>query len=227
MNYKVCIIGAGKGSRMEHFTKILNKALLPVHGKPAIAHIVESYDPELEIVFAIGYLGDQIKAYLEAAYPKRKFTWIEIENYAGPGSGPGLTLLACKEHLQCPFVLANVDAMTAGKIPEPNEDWFGVAEVDDTERFCSVKVDETNTIIRIDDKIKTNNKYAFTGIAGIFNYEIFWNALEGNDTLIAGERQVSNGFGALQKNGMKIRVLNWFDTGVPDAYKETCKKFPK
>ena len=227
MTYKICIIAAGKGSRMGDFTKVFNKALIPVHGKPAICHVIENYDPSIEIVFGFGYKGEQLKKFVETAYPDRIFKFVNVDNYDQLGSGPGYSLLCCKDELQCPFILANVDALTIGKIPEPLENWFGVGEVEDTERFCSVKVDEEGKVLEIMDKIKSDNKYAFTGISGIHDYQIFWAALEGNTGLIAGERQVSNGFQALKEKGMNIVVLNWFDTGTPETYEETNKKFPK
>ncbi|MBR9703716.1 hypothetical protein GOV10_06760 [Candidatus Woesearchaeota archaeon] len=212
---------------MKEFTANKNKALLPIHDKTAIEYIIEAYPEDAEFVFAIGYLGDQLKDFVGKIFPERKFTWVVVENFDGYGSGPGLSLLACKDFLQCPFVLANVDALVSGKVPSPDENWFGVAPVDDTSRFCSVSVDEEENILAIVDKQKTTNKYAFTGIAGIYDYKLFWDSLEDNKKLVAGERQVSNGFQALREVGMSIRVLDWFDTGVPEAYEATCRNFPK
>jgi len=42
-NYKVVIASAGTGSRLGVYTKNINKALLTVGGKPAIAYIIEKF----------------------------------------------------------------------------------------------------------------------------------------------------------------------------------------
>ena len=223
--YAVCIVAAGKGSRMGEFTKHLNKALLPVHGKPAIAYIVESYPANAEFVIALGYLGEMLQTYLLAAYPERSFTFVDVANYDQAGAGPGYSLLCCKEHLH-PFVLANVDALTVGLIPPPVNNWLGIARVEDTTRFCSVAIDDEGTIIRIDDKKKTNNRFAFTGIAGILDHSDFWKALAADEALIAAERQVSPGFQALLKLKLRGEVLEWYDTGVPESFAQTCRDFP-
>lgn len=227
MNYKICILAAGVGSRMGEFTETFNKALIPIKGKPTICHIIENYDSSIEIVFGIGYRGEQLKKYIQVSYPNRKINFVEVDNYDKPGSGPGYSLLCCKDKLQCPFILANVDALTVGDIPEPTKNWFGVAEVNDTSRFSSVKIDKNNRILQINDKEKTDNKYAFTGIAGIKDYKEFWEALERNTGLIAGERQVSNGFQVLKEKGMEIQLLKWFDTGTPNSYKHALENYPE
>ena len=224
MEWKVCITAAGKGTRIGPFTKVLNKALLPVKGKPAISWIIEAYPEDIEIVFALGYLGPQLRTFVTAAYPNRKFTFVDVDNWDRHGAGPGYSLLCCKNHLHCPFVFATVDAMVSGKVPPPDENWFGVAEVNDTTRFCSVKVDAHGKVARIDDKVKTDNRHAFIGIAGIKDDKAFFEALS-DRTLIAGEHQVSNGFQALLKKGLAIRVFDWYDTGTAETYEDTCKRW--
>ena len=56
MKYKVCILAAGVGSRMEPFTQHINKSLLPVDLKASISHIIEKFDVNIEIVIAGGHL---------------------------------------------------------------------------------------------------------------------------------------------------------------------------
>lgn len=211
---------------MGAFTSTFNKALLPVRGKPTISYIVEYYPPNVEIVCALGYRGEQLRDFLEAAYPDRRFRFVTVANYDGPGSGPGSSLLACKEYLQCPFIYASVDTLVAEVIPDPDHNWFGVAEVADTARFCSVKTNKHELVVQIDDKVKTDNKYAFIGLAGIHDYVVFWRALERDDTLIAGERQVSNGFQALTTVGLKAAIFHWYDTGTPERYAESRDAYP-
>jgi NDP-sugar pyrophosphorylase family protein len=226
-NYKVVILAAGVGSRMENFTKSFNKALIPVQGKPAICHTIEKFPENIVIVIALGYKKESLTDYLKTAYPKRKFSFVDVNKYEGPGTGPGYSLLQCKNELQCPFIFLSVDTLVREDIPAPVSNWFGLAQVPNTERFCSASIDsETEKITRIDDKIKTDNKFAFIGLSGVKDYEHFWRVLEGNETEIAGEIQVSNGFKSLIEKDMVGKVFTWFDTGTPSSYVHALENYP-
>jgi dTDP-glucose pyrophosphorylase len=43
MSFKVCILAAGIGSRMESFTQQINKSFLPVEFKAVISQIIEKF----------------------------------------------------------------------------------------------------------------------------------------------------------------------------------------
>jgi len=223
-NYKVLIPAAGIGSRMAGFSKTFNKVLLPIQGKPTICHIIEKFPEDVEIVIATGYKKETIIDYLSTAYPNRKITFVDVGKFEGPGSGPGYSLLQCKDHLNCPFIQFAGDTLVRENIPEPDQNWFGVIEVKDTERFCSAKV-EGGKITRLDDKVK-GNKHAFIGLAGVKDHETFWKALENDKTLISGEIQVSNGFRSLINPGMIPKTFSWFDTGTPASYEHALRNYP-
>ena len=70
----VLIPSAGIGSRLGHFTKNFNKAMIQVGSKPVISHIIESYPISTKFIIALGYKGSHIKEFLTLAYPKRKFS---------------------------------------------------------------------------------------------------------------------------------------------------------
>ena len=221
-NFKVCILAAGVGSRMGEVSKHVNKAVLPVNFKAVISHIIEKFNRKIEIVIAVGHNKETIDEYLELAHPDRKFSFVTVENYIGPGTGPGYSLLHCKEKLQCPFIFFAVDTIVLEDIPEPTKNWFGIAPVKDPEKYCTVKIQE-NLVCQIDDKIKTNNKFAFIGLAGINDYKVFFDALERNKEPISGEIQVSNGFKALLEKELEPVGFTWFDTGSLKNYIETNK----
>lgn len=225
MEYKVCILAAGIGSRMERFSEQLNKVLLPINGKPAICHIIEKFPEEIEIVIAVGYKKDSLICYLENAYPNRKLTFVVVNPYSGEGSGPGYSLFLCKTHLQCPFIHIAGDTLVREEIPWPDFNWLGVSEVNNTERFCSAKVND-GKVIRIDDKKKTDNKYAYIGLIGVFDWNSFWDSLGSNSETIEGEVQVSRGINALLEKDLSIKKFTWFDTGTPSAYKYALTNYP-
>jgi len=223
-NYKVCILAAGLGTRMGALSEHINKAVLPINFKAAISYIVEKFPKETEIVIAVGHKKETITDYLALAHPERRFTFVEVDKYIGPGTGPGYSLLQCKDHLHCPFIFVAADTIVLEEVPAPNENWFGISPVKDTEKYCTVKI-KNNLIYQIDDKIKTDNKFAFIGLAGIHDYEDFFSALEKNKELISGEIQVSNGFKHLIEKKLTPIGFTWFDTGSLNNYIETNKNF--
>ena len=68
---KAIIPVAGIGTRLRPHTHTQPKALIPIAGKPIIAHIVDSLIEAgvNEFVFIIGYLGDKIEEYIQKNYP--------------------------------------------------------------------------------------------------------------------------------------------------------------
>ena len=223
-NYKVCILAAGVGTRMGGLTDKINKAILPVDFKAVISHIIEKFQTEVEIVIAVGHKKELIKDYLDLAHPERKITYVEVDKYLGPGTGPGYSLLKCRDYINSPFIFFAADSLVLESIPSPKENWFGIAPVKETKNYCTVKI-KNNLIYQLDDKIKTNNKFAFIGIAGIKDYEIFFNALEENKEPKSGEIQVSNGFNRLIEHKLNPTGFTWFDTGTLENYKETNESF--
>ncbi|MFH1245529.1 MAG: hypothetical protein V1662_03510 [Candidatus Omnitrophota bacterium] len=223
-NYKVCILAAGIGARMGKLSAHANKAIFPVNFKAAISYIIEKFPAEIEIVVAVGYKKASVIDYLAIAHPDRKITFIEIDKYTGPGTGPGYSLLQCEKAIQRPFIFFSTDTIVLEDIPAPDKNWFGIASINTPERFCTVAI-EDNLICRIDDKVKTDNKFAFIGAAGIYDYDVFFRSLAADKSLICGELQVSNGFRSLIGKKLVPLKFTWFDTGTFNSYVETNKYF--
>lgn len=219
MKYQVCILAAGIGARMSPLTDSINKSLLPVNFKATISHIIEKFDKKTEIIIAVGHLQDSIKSYLECAHYDRNFTIVEVDNYDGVGSGPGYSLMQCKKHINKPFIFFASDTLVVEDIPLPSKNWLGISEVDETSSYCTARI-QNNEIISLDDKTDNRNKHAFIGLAGVYDYKLFFKSLEQNNKLIAGEYQVSNGFSSLIKNKLFPLNFSWFDTGNIEGYLE-------
>ena len=226
MDYKVCILAAGEGKRMLPLTKNFNKALLPISFKAAISHIIEKFPKEIEIVVAIGYEKEKIIQYLLCAHSDRKIQFVEIDNISGTGSGPGYSLLCCKNYLKVPFIFSSVDTIVQEDIPIPDHNWMGISPVKKSEEYCTVSVIDS-LIVRLDDKIKSNNKEAFIGLAGIKDYNFFFDYLEEDHSLIQNEKQVSNGFRSLIKKKLHPKTFTWHDIGKIDGYNIAKEKLSK
>ena len=224
MNYKVCILAGGVASQMGELTKHANAAILPINFKASISYMIEKFPEDIEIVIAVGHKKETVIDYLTLAYPNRNLKFVEVDRYVGPGTGPGYGLLSCKNNLQCPFVFAVADTIILEEIPKPEENWFGIAPTKETEKYCTVKI-KNNLVYQIDDKIKCDNKHLFIGLAGVKDYEHFWESLENNKEPLRGEIQVSNGFKSLIEKRLVPIGFTWFDTGTPESYKEAHLNF--
>ena len=193
VKYKVCVLAAGVGSRMGSLSDNIHKAILPVNFKAVISYIVEKFPKNIEIVVAVGHKKDTVKNYLALAHPERKFTFVEVNKYSGPSTGPGYSLLKCRNRLKCPFIFFAADTIVLEDIPMPDHNWFGIAPVKDPEQYCTVRI-KNNLIYHLDVKVKNNNRFAFIGLAGIRDYDVFFRALSANNKTTKEEIQVTNGF---------------------------------
>ena len=220
---KICILSAGVGSRIGSFTNMANKAILPLNNKAVISHIIDHYNgKDVEFIIAVGHEKSTVIDYLNVAYDNLKVKFVEIDNITGPGAGPGYSLLKCKKYLNEPFILTTADTIVFEKSPELSNNWVGISKVSNTKDFCSFKI-KNDKVIKIDDKIESSNEYAWIGLAGIKDYEIFFNALEKDQTCIKGETQISNGLCSLLEKELLVHKFTWFDTGSIENYEQAKK----
>lgn len=224
----LCILTAGKGSRLSNYSKLVNKALLPINKKAAISHIIDNFPIDTKLVIAIGHLGNQVKDFLTISYPKRKFIFIQIKNYSGKKSGPGKSLLACKKFLEKDFYFVSCDTIWQKKIKDKEiHNWMGVSKklYYDPQDYCNL-LSKNREIIKIKDKSQVPKNYKhFIGLAYIKDHELFWDGLK-NMKRNAGEYQVIDGFQNLVKYGkVKEKKFQWYDIGNFENYSSTLNKF--
>jgi GTP:adenosylcobinamide-phosphate guanylyltransferase len=219
-NFKFCILAAGRGTRNNDVDG-LHKALLPLENKPVISHIIDKLDKRIEVVIAVGYKSNQIKTYLNTIYTDRKITYVDVDNFDGDGSGPGYSLLSCKDELQLPFIFTSVDTLVKedAVFSFVGDNWLGVSEVniENSMDYCLVRGSKY-----LDDLYYGTGNRAYVGMAGIHDYENFWNALE-DRKILKDEYQVIHGFDGLEN--IKLIDFTWYDTGNNKSYYETKKIF--
>lgn len=221
--YKVVVLAAGKGRRLEEMTADTNKALLPLAFKSVLSHIIEKFPISVTFVLAVGYKKQEIQDYLLLAHPERHFQFVEVDRFEGPGSGPGYSLLCCQKALgDSPFILTTVDTLVLEDIPPPDEDWLGIAPVTATQKYNSVSL-EGDTVTNMQDKVECENTHAFIGLCGIRSTELFWRHLKEDRGLVGGELQLSNGLKPLVAQKMRGVPFVWFDTGDKESFNRTSK----
>lgn len=218
----VCIVTAGKGTRMGGYAKHINKGLLPIKNKAIISDIIDKTPSDYEIVIALGYKSQQVIEYCEAAYPDRKFHFVKIKNYEGPNTGPGTTLLQCKEYLQRPFYFITADCLIKDNLPLLDCNWLGMHPTSIPQIYSTGKLDKNLNIIDFKNKSKEGYNHAFIGLCGILDFKLFWEELENN---IKESGEMISAFYNIKKFNAKAKLLNWYDIGTIENYIKAQETF--
>jgi dTDP-glucose pyrophosphorylase len=106
----VVIMAGGKGTRLEPFTHVLPKPLVPINEKPVIDHIIDKFikNKVSNIIITTNYKSKILKAYFQEIKPKYKFHFVEEPTPLGTAGG--LRLLEGK--VKKPFIVTNCDTIT-------------------------------------------------------------------------------------------------------------------
>tara|TARA_Y100000310_G_C20529018_1_gene737524 strand:- start:23 stop:1072 length:1050 start_codon:yes stop_codon:yes gene_type:complete len=107
LNVPVVIMAGGMGTRLEPFTKVLPKALVPVHEKPIIEHIIEHFTNVgcNKFYLTVNYKARILKAYFEELQPDYDIQFIEEKEPLGTAGS--LRFLHGK--FNQPFFVTNCD----------------------------------------------------------------------------------------------------------------------
>lgn len=231
MFYKVLVTTSGTGSRLGEITKDKNKVLVDINNKAAITHIIDAYPKEVPFVITLGYLGDQVKEFIEKTYLDRQFEFAIVDKFEGPGSSLGYSLLQAKEYLQCPFIFQACDTIVVENIPEPDKNWIAGFMVDKENtdlplsQYRTHKI-ENGKIIRLNDKGIMDFESIHIGLDGIFDYEKFWQTLDNiyqSDPENTGLSEV-HVLEKMLQDGVDFSLVpynTWLDTGNLESLEKT------
>ncbi len=228
MDFKVLITTSGIGSRLGEYTQYTNKTLLRIGKKPVISHIIESYPTETKFVITLGYFGQQVKNYLELAYPNRSFEFVNVDNFQGEGSSLLYSMTCAKNLLQIPFIFHASDTIVQDKLPVPDCNWNAGYSGAGSSHYTSFDVSGNNVNIFY-EKGNISPDYLHIGIVGVNNYKLFWELAE----LTLKENNFNHSLSdvdVLKKFiSYDIVLLNqcktWFDIGNVEKIKEAKSYF--
>ena len=107
LDIPVVIMAGGKGTRLEPFTKVLPKPLVPIHEKPVIEHIIERFTEVgvNKFIVTLNYKSSIMKAFFEELEPD--FTVDFVEEQEPLGTAGSLKFL--EGRLNKPFIVTNCD----------------------------------------------------------------------------------------------------------------------
>jgi choline kinase len=231
MKYKVLLPTSGTGSRLGEVTRNTNKSLVPLNGRPTIDYILDSYPKEATFVVTLGYLGQSVKDHLEANHPERKFEFVWVDRYEGPGSSLGYSMLKAKENLQCPFIFHACDNIYLEEIPLPDENWIGGYVEDWSASNLPLEHYRTQSmkdgrITHLNDKGIPGFDSVHIGLDGIHDYGKWWQSLEEIYDADPNDAQISDVpiLNKMIESGSAFKWVPykvWLDTGNLQALQAT------
>jgi glucose-1-phosphate thymidylyltransferase len=225
---KVIIPLAGFGTRLRPHTYTKPKPLISVAGKAVLGHILDKLaDVEMEeIIFILGYLGDQIRDYVTAHYD---FPALFVEQTDLKGQAHAIYL--AKEHVAGPVLILFVDTIFDTDLgalkSEPSDGILWVKEVEDPRRF-GVVVTEKGFITRLVEKPRTPvSNLAVIGLYYIKDSAMLMDCiaeLMAKDIKTQGEYFLADALQLMIDRGSKFvarTVEVWEDCGKPETVLHT------
>ena len=104
---KAVILAGGRGERVRPITDTLPKPLIPIRGKPIIAHQIEQLERigVKEVIVLTGHLASSVKSYCDNFVSSLKITCIESD----PQDSPAQRLLQSRSKIGDDFLLIYCD----------------------------------------------------------------------------------------------------------------------
>jgi glucose-1-phosphate thymidylyltransferase len=228
---RIVIPTAGYGTRLRPHTWSKPKPLVTVAGKPVLGHVLDMFaDLPIvdEIVFIVGYLGEQIEAYVEEAYPQYRTRYVEQKELIGQSHAIWLA----REGLTGPMIMAFVDTLIEvdlSTIPDEEADAIAwVKEVPDPRRFGVAEVGPDGWVLQLIEKPQDmSNNLAIVGFYYFKKAQDLIQAIEEQmerQTQLKGEYFLADAINIMLESGMKMNVRSvevWNDCGKSDAMLET------
>ena len=226
LDIPVVIMAGGKGTRLEPFTKILPKPLIPVGDKPVIDHIIDRFRTygASEFYLTIHHMSRILQAYFEEKSPD--YTIGFAEENEPRGTAGSLTLLTDK--LSRPFFVSNCDIIIEADYSDIYRfhvtNGYNITLVASTKKFnIPYGICELNNNSSL-DRIKEKPEYSFLVNTGLYvlNPEVIG--------LIPhkGLFHMTHLIDEVKKNDGKIGVYPvsekaWIDIGQWADYRKTLK----
>jgi dTDP-glucose pyrophosphorylase/predicted transcriptional regulator len=105
----VVIMAGGKGTRLEPFTKVLPKPLIPIHDKTIIEHIIDRFESIgcRQYYITVNYKSRILKAYFEELDPEYSVTFVDESVPLGTAGSLGMI----EGVFKYPFFVTNCDIL--------------------------------------------------------------------------------------------------------------------
>lgn len=226
---KAVILLAGLGTRLRPHTYSRPKPLVNVAGKPVLAHILDGmadlhFD---EIIFIVGYLGDQIQNYIHEKYPHLNSEFVVQEEMRGQAHAIALA----KPHIDQDLLIIFGDTIWETdwtRLQRVQSDGLiYVHEVSDPRRFGVVTV-ENGFVTRFVEKPQTT--ISNLAVVGVYYFQAWQKLMQAIDELIEldiqtkGEYYLADAMQRMIEQGARLEaepISVWEDCGTREALLQT------
>lgn len=228
LNLPVVIMAGGKGTRMEPFTKILPKPLIPMGDRTMIEIIMDEY--QLfgcnNFYITVKHMANMIKAYFEDKHQKYNLTFIDEE--IPLGTAGALKFLSGK--VNTPFFVSNCDIII-------KDNYNSIYEFHKNGKYDLTVVASMQQYVIPYGVCEIENGGELKKIIEKPEYELLVNTgmylLNPEILQIIPENtfyHITNLMDDMKKEGKKVGVFpvsskSWIDVGQWEEYKKVIKKF--
>jgi glucose-1-phosphate thymidylyltransferase len=229
---KALIPVAGIGAKLRPHTYTQTRALVPIAGKPILAHIVDTLIAGgiKEFVFITGYLGSKTELFLKKHYQNSDISISFVRQE--PREGIGHALWCAREHLNeneeivimLGDTILNLDLK---QFLQQEHSVVGTHKVDTPSNFGVVEVNEEGFVKKLVEKPKIpKSNLAMVGIYKIANPLLLKEGITyitNNQVKTHGEYQLTDILTYMIENGEQIKTFhvdNWYDCGKKESLLE-------
>ena len=226
---KAVLLAAGRGTRMRELTEDLPKPMLPVRGKPVLAHIVSGLVAAGvdEFLIIVGYRAEVVREYFgDGAAHGARVQYTTQVTQDGTGrvvdlardfAGPDPFVLSYGDILVDPI---NYRSLVA---PEPKDEaLLTVKRADDVSQGGAVFINDRGELIDLREKPKTGEPTSPWYNAGVYTFRSsifeFTAKLEKSPR---GEYELTDAIRALALSGRRVRCIEltgeWADVRDPEV----------
>lgn len=219
---------AGVGTRLRPHTHTVPKALVNVAGKPILAHILDALVQQgiRRIVLVVGYMGDNIRAFVDRRYPGIA-ECVEQPERLGLGHAVALTrdLVPAGPIL---IVLGDTIVHTDyGRFLHGPRVVLGVKAVEDPRRFGIARVVDGRVVELIEKPEHPPSNLALVGLYYLPDAAVLQARLQAviqHGLVTKGEYQLTDALALMLRDGVEMEtaaVEGWFDCGKPESLLST------
>ncbi|BAS28893.1 sugar nucleotidyltransferase [Limnochorda pilosa] len=226
---KAIVPVAGVGTRLRPQTHTVPKVLVPVAGKPILAHILDRLQPlgVDQVVLVVGYLGEKVVDYVRGRYRMRVHV---VEQQERKGLGHAIHLTQDAVEAEEPVLIVLGDTIVEADL-EPvvrgSRSAIGVRRVEDPRRFGIVEMEGDRVVRLVEKPDHPTSDLAVVGIYFLKNPGLLFRALDQvirEGRTVKGEFQLTDGLQLMVEAGEELTTFEveaWHDCGSPDTLLET------
>jgi len=226
---KAIIPVAGEGSKLRPHTHTQPKALVPVAGKPIIAHIVDFLVEGgiRKFVFIIGYMGHRIEDYLMNRYRNVEISMQFVVQETREGSAHALFVARQYYQQESKILISLGDTILSlplKRFLEQKQCAVGVSKVDKPTQFGIAELDKSGFAKRLVEKPRIpKSNLALVGIYQVCNVPLFVEALcyiIQHHIKTQEEYHLTDALMYMVEHGEKfttVEVDGWYDCGKKET----------